>query len=75
MHEEWFADEENVRRAVGILEKPAVNSTNFKEVSYEFSMTNFLYFHLRVCFPHFHALTLLYILVGVLRDLFRELLY
>ncbi|XP_057779098.1 probable E3 ubiquitin-protein ligase ARI8 isoform X2 [Salvia miltiorrhiza] len=33
VHEEWFADEENVRKAVGILEKPVVKSPNFKEVS------------------------------------------
>ncbi|XP_042059188.1 probable E3 ubiquitin-protein ligase ARI7 [Salvia splendens] len=33
VHEEWFADEENVRRAVGILEKPVVKSPNYKEVS------------------------------------------
>ena len=35
MHEEWFADEENVRRAVGILETPIVKAPNFKEVSYQ----------------------------------------
>lgn len=39
MHEEWFAEEENVRRAVGILEKPFVKSPNFKEVSYCFNIT------------------------------------
>ncbi|XP_042007095.1 probable E3 ubiquitin-protein ligase ARI8 [Salvia splendens] len=33
VHEEWFADEENVRRAVGILETPVVKALNFKEVS------------------------------------------
>ncbi|KAL1535259.1 RBR-type E3 ubiquitin transferase [Salvia divinorum] len=33
VHEEWFADEENVRRAVGILETPAVKALNFREVS------------------------------------------
>lgn len=36
MHEKWFADEEGVRKAVGILEKPLAKSPNFKEVSYDF---------------------------------------
>ena len=34
MHEEWFAHEERVRLAVGLLEKPVVQSSNAKEVSY-----------------------------------------
>lgn len=71
MHEEWFADEENVRKAVGILEKPVVKSPNFKEVSYQVNMTLTIFlFPFRVCFPRLHALILLCILVGVLRDLF-----
>lgn len=43
MHEKWFADEEGVRKAVGILEKPLVKSPNFKEVSYEFDFLPFYY--------------------------------
>lgn len=34
MHEEWFADEERVRKAIGLLEKPVVQFSNAKEVSY-----------------------------------------
>ncbi|XP_011073921.1 probable E3 ubiquitin-protein ligase ARI8 [Sesamum indicum] len=33
VHEEWFANEERVRKAVGILEKPLVKTTNFKEAT------------------------------------------
>lgn len=33
MHEEWFADEDRVRKAVGLLEKPVVNFSNSKEVT------------------------------------------
>ena len=33
MHDEWFADEERVRKAVGFLENPAVEYPNTKEVS------------------------------------------
>ncbi|CDP19310.1 unnamed protein product [Coffea canephora] len=33
VHEEWFAHEERVRLAVGLLEKPVVQSSNAKEVA------------------------------------------
>lgn len=33
MHDEWFADEEKVRRAVGLLERPVVEHPNAREVS------------------------------------------
>ncbi|KAK6145784.1 hypothetical protein DH2020_019653 [Rehmannia glutinosa] len=33
VHEEWFANEEVVRKAVGLLEKPFVKLPNFKEVA------------------------------------------
>lgn len=33
MHEEWFADEERVRKAVGLLEKSVVQISNAKEVN------------------------------------------
>ncbi|KAK4404089.1 putative E3 ubiquitin-protein ligase ARI8 [Sesamum angolense] len=33
VHEEWFADEERVRHAVGILEKPAVKFLSVREVA------------------------------------------
>lgn len=34
MHDAWFADEENVRKAVGLLEKPVVDPMpNAREVS------------------------------------------
>lgn len=32
MHDEWFANEEKVRTAVGLLEKPVVEFPNAKEV-------------------------------------------
>lgn len=32
MHDAWFADEERVRKAVGLLEKPAVQNCNAREV-------------------------------------------
>lgn len=33
MHDEWFADEERVRKAVGLLEKRAVQFPDGEEVS------------------------------------------
>ncbi|GLT40928.1 hypothetical protein SLA2020_150240 [Shorea laevis] len=33
VHEEWFADEENVRKAVGLLEKPTFRFPNGKEMT------------------------------------------
>lgn len=33
MNDEWFADEENVRRVVGLLEKP-IELPNAREVSF-----------------------------------------
>lgn len=33
VHEEWFADEDQVRKAVGLLEKPVVDFSNSKEVT------------------------------------------
>ncbi|GLT95585.1 hypothetical protein SLE2022_132590 [Rubroshorea leprosula] len=33
VHEEWFADEENVRKAVGLLENPTVPFPNGKEMT------------------------------------------
>jgi hypothetical protein len=33
VHDEWFADEEKVRRAVGLLERPVVEYPNAREVS------------------------------------------
>lgn len=35
MHDAWFADEERVRKAVGLLEKPVVQSPNAREVRYK----------------------------------------
>ena len=32
MHDEWFADEVKVRKAVGLLEKPVVQFPNCREV-------------------------------------------
>lgn len=37
MHDEWFADEEKVRRSVGLLEKPVVEYPNAREVCSSFS--------------------------------------
>lgn len=35
MHDAWFADEERVRKAVGLLEKPIVqHDNNTREVRY-----------------------------------------
>ena len=31
MHDTWFADEERVRKAVGLLEKPIVQHPNARE--------------------------------------------
>lgn len=39
MHDEWFADEEKVRRAVGLLERPVVEFPNAREVSSPFFTT------------------------------------
>lgn len=36
VHDEWFADEEKVRRAVGLLEKPVVEYPNAREVCSSF---------------------------------------
>lgn len=70
MHEEWFADEERVRRAVGIIEK-LVKPPNFKEVSYQFALLPHVFiFPFTMHFPHLHEYNGLYILVGGLRDLF-----
>ncbi|KAL5769551.1 hypothetical protein ACOSP7_013705 [Xanthoceras sorbifolium] len=33
VHDEWFADEENVRKAVGLLDKPVVQFPDAKEVT------------------------------------------
>lgn len=33
VHDEWFADEEKVRRAVGLLEKPVVQFPNARELT------------------------------------------
>lgn len=33
VHDEWFADEERVRRAVGLLEKPVAQLLNNREVN------------------------------------------
>lgn len=33
VHDEWFADEEKVRRSVGLLEKPVVPFRDGREVS------------------------------------------
>lgn len=33
MHEEWFADEERVRKTVGLLDKSFLQPSNVKEVS------------------------------------------
>lgn len=33
MHEEWFADEERVRKSAGLLEKPAVSLSRVIDVS------------------------------------------
>ena len=34
MHDAWFAGEDQVRRAVGLLEKPVVQHPNDREVRY-----------------------------------------
>lgn len=47
MHEAWFADEDRVRKAVGLLERPVVRFPNAKEVSYhklKIEKTGFLMF-------------------------------
>lgn len=36
MHDAWFADEERVRKAVGLLEKPIVQHPNTREVRHGF---------------------------------------
>lgn len=36
MHDEWFADEEKVRKVVGLLEKPVVQFPNAREVRTHF---------------------------------------
>ncbi|KAB1203439.1 putative E3 ubiquitin-protein ligase ARI8 [Morella rubra] len=33
VHDEWFADEEKVRRAVGLLERPVVDYPNARELT------------------------------------------
>lgn len=38
VHDEWFADEEKVRRAVGLLERPVVEYPNAREVSSPYFM-------------------------------------
>ena len=35
MHEAWFADEDGVRKTVGLLERPVVQFSKAKEVSYK----------------------------------------
>ncbi|KAL8487403.1 hypothetical protein ACS0TY_023454 [Phlomoides rotata] len=47
VHEKWFADEEGVRKAVGILEKPLVKSPNFKEVACGICFENYSFDGLR----------------------------
>ena len=34
MHDAWFADEDGVRKAVGLLDKPVVEYPNAREVRY-----------------------------------------
>lgn len=34
MHDEWFADEDRVRKAVGLLEKPVIQYPDDREVRY-----------------------------------------
>lgn len=34
MHEAWFADEDRVRKAVGLVDKPVVKFPNASEVNY-----------------------------------------
>lgn len=34
MHDAWFADEDRVRKTVGLLDKPVVQHSNPKEVRY-----------------------------------------
>ncbi|XP_073299636.1 probable E3 ubiquitin-protein ligase ARI8 isoform X1 [Primulina huaijiensis] len=41
VHEEWFADEDRVRNAVGILEMPVVNLFNAKELTCGICFENF----------------------------------
>lgn len=41
VHDEWFADEDKVRRVVGLLEKPVVKFPNGEEVSSQFPIQNF----------------------------------
>lgn len=51
MHDEWFADEEKVRRAVGLLEEPVVPFPDGREVSIP-CLICLLYsvmFYLRIC--------------------------
>ncbi|XP_050237422.1 probable E3 ubiquitin-protein ligase ARI7 [Mercurialis annua] len=42
VHDEWFADEEAVRRSVGVLNKPVVQHSNARELS------------CGICFEYFH---------------------
>jgi hypothetical protein len=46
VHDEWFADEEKVRKAVGLPEKPVIEYPNAKEV-------NSLFFRMIMKFWHF----------------------
>lgn len=35
MHEAWFADEDRVRKAVGLVDKPVVKFPNARDVNYQ----------------------------------------
>lgn len=77
VHEAWFADEEKVRKAVGIMEKPLVKFSNSVEVSYLFVDIVFQVFlcsHSECILLTFTHHNVLNILLGGLWDLFWELL-
>nr|XP_016470862.1 PREDICTED: probable E3 ubiquitin-protein ligase ARI7 [Nicotiana tabacum]XP_016470863.1 PREDICTED: probable E3 ubiquitin-protein ligase ARI7 [Nicotiana tabacum] len=41
VHEEWFADEERVRKSVGLLERPVIHLSKVKEVACGICFDNF----------------------------------
>lgn len=66
MHDEWFADEEKVRRAVGLLEEPVVPFPDGRDVSISCLIACFL----RLCFICEFVVINLPVLPDDLQDLF-----
>ena len=69
MHDEWFADEEKVRKAVGLLEEPVVPFPDGREVC---SLCFACLLSLIIFFCEFDAMNAP-ALTDDLRDLFRNL--